>query len=81
MRFYVNALWDDKAGVFYSDSDIVGLHIEAETLGEFETEMNQIAPMLIIENHVSKQDFAKKSLADMIPSIFFQAPKNGFAAA
>ena len=28
MNFFVKAVWDEEAKVFYSDSDIVGLHIE-----------------------------------------------------
>ena len=35
-HFFIKAIWDDEAQVFYSESDIKGLHIEAETLAEFE---------------------------------------------
>ena len=35
MNFFVKAVWDEEAKVFYSDSDIVGLHIEAETIEGF----------------------------------------------
>ena len=41
MNFFVKAVWDEDKMVFYSDSDIVGLHIEAETFGEI---MVDIAP-------------------------------------
>ena len=34
--YYVKALWDDEAQVFWSESDIKGLHIEPGTLAEFE---------------------------------------------
>lgn len=44
--FNVTARWDDEAGVFYSDSDIVGLHIEARTIEEFEAVMMDVAPSL-----------------------------------
>lgn len=44
--FNVTAHWDDEAGVFYSDSDIVGLHIEARTIEEFEAVMMDVAPSL-----------------------------------
>ena len=47
MNFLVKAVWDEEARVFYSDSDIVGLHIEAETLEEFREIMVDIAPELI----------------------------------
>ena len=31
-KYLVTAIWDEEAQVFYSKSDIHGLHIEAETL-------------------------------------------------
>lgn len=31
--FGVTVHWDEKANAFYSDSDIIGLHIEAKTAG------------------------------------------------
>lgn len=46
--FTVDAKWDDEAKVYYSESDIIGLHIEAETLEEFEQVMMQEAPDLIV---------------------------------
>ena len=49
--FYVTAVWDEEAGVYYSESDIVGLHIEAESIEDFEQEMLEFAAELIIENH------------------------------
>ncbi|MEP2889732.1 DUF1902 domain-containing protein [Tateyamaria sp.] len=81
MRFYIKALWDEESGVFYSESDIMGLHIEAETVEEFQAIMKDLAPVMIMENHVSKKDFSKKSILDMIPSIFFTPPSLGNAAA
>lgn len=81
MRFYVKALWDDEAGVFYSESDIVGLHIEAATIEDFVATMEELAPQMVVENHVSKQDIAKKSLLEMISSIIFQPPNHGSAVA
>ena len=81
MRFYVKALWDDEAGVFYSESDIVGLHIEAATIEDVVATMEELAPQMVVENHVSKQDIAKKSLLEMISSIIFQPPNHGSAVA
>jgi len=81
MRFYVKALWDDEAEVFYSESDIVGLHIEAATIDEFVSTMEELAPQMVVENHVTKQDFAKKSPLEMVSSIIFQRPSHGSAAA
>lgn len=72
--FCVKALWDDEAGVFVSESDIVGLHIEAESLEEFERVMREEAPRLILANHVSREELATRSLLDLVPSIFWQPP-------
>ena len=49
--FFVRARWDAEAKVFYSESDIDGLHIEADTVEEFEPIMLQLAPELIAANH------------------------------
>lgn len=49
--FYVRAVWDEEARVFYSESDISGLHIEAQTIEEFEAVMNEYAPELVRFNH------------------------------
>ena len=72
--FSVTAIWDAEAGVFYSDSDITGLHIEADTLDEFQAEMMRLAPELIIENHFSTADLKNKSFLDLMPSIIFNRP-------
>lgn len=49
--FNVTAHWDDEARVFYSESDIVGLHIEAATIEDFEAVMNEVVPDLMAANH------------------------------
>ena len=72
--FSVTAHWDDVAKVFYSDSDIVGLHIEAATIEEFEVVMMDIAPGLVISNHVSKAELAALAPEDVIPAILWQRP-------
>ena len=72
--FNVTAHWDDEAGVFYSDSDIVGLHIEAGTIEEFEAVMMDVAPSLVIANHVSKDELASSAPEDLIPAILWQRP-------
>ena len=58
--FYVRAHWDGEAKVFYSESDILGLHIEATTIEEFEGVMNEVAADLILANHYSAQDIANR---------------------
>jgi hypothetical protein len=54
--FNVTAHWDDEAQVFYSDSDIIGLHIEAATIDEFEAVMMDVAPGLVVANHTTKEE-------------------------
>lgn len=74
LMFYVRACWDDEAKVFYSESDIIGLHIEADTLDEFEEIMKTCARDLIFENHV-KADWSQRPLRDLVPSILWQRPE------
>lgn len=73
--FFVRACWDAEAKVFYSESDIRGLHIEADSLEEFEKILNAEAPGLIVNNHIERQSLAKASIADLIPSIIWQRPE------
>ena len=35
LTFTVKAVWDEDLKIFFSESDIIGLHIEAKTLEEF----------------------------------------------
>jgi hypothetical protein len=78
--FEVSAIWDGEAKVYYSKSDIIGLHIEAATLDEFEVLLMEFAPELVIANHVSKQDLARKSLAELVPAILWRRPDPAAAA-
>ena len=73
--FYVRALWDADAKVFYSESDIFGLHIETATIEEFETVMTDMAADLIIANHYSAQDIANRPLRELVPAILWQRPE------
>lgn len=66
--FYVKAIWDEEAKLFYSESDIIGLHIEAATLEDFQQIANDLAPDLIVENHIDAHDFAEKPLKEIIPA-------------
>ena len=72
--FNVTAHWDDEAKVFYSDSDIVGLHIEAQTIEEFEDLMMELAPGLVMANHVTKAELESSAPEDLIPAILWQRP-------
>jgi hypothetical protein len=48
--FMVTATWDPEAGVFYSQSDIPGLHVEAATFDEFVALVRDLAPEMIADN-------------------------------
>ena len=48
--FYVKAIWDPEAGVWYSESNIQGLILETATLAEFESLAKHFAPELLAEN-------------------------------
>ena len=50
-NFHVRGIWDDEAGVFYSESDVTGLHIEAPTWEAFVDLANAIVPELLEANH------------------------------
>ncbi len=80
-NYIVKAIWDEDAGVFYSESDIVGLHIEAKSLDEFEKIMHENAFDLVVANHIKPQELAKSKIADLIPTIFWERGANGMAAA
>lgn len=73
--FKVTAVWDVDAKVFYSQSDIEGLHIEAADLDEFEEIMMDVAPELIIANHRTAPEIAEHSFKDLIPAILWQRPE------
>ena len=69
MNFFVRAVRDEEAKVFISESDIVGLHIEAATLEEFREIMVDIAPELVLANHVTNNDLLTKSLRELVPVV------------
>jgi hypothetical protein len=55
-EFHVIARWDEEARVFYSESDIPGLVVEAETFDEFVDLVQHFVPELLAENGLKKQD-------------------------
>jgi hypothetical protein len=83
--FYVRAFWDDEAKVFVSESDIKGLHIEAETLDEFEAVLFEHARELVFENHIKPQlgrhAFDDLFSGKLFPGIVWQRPANADACA
>lgn len=79
--FFVKALWDDEAKVFYSESDIEGLHIEAANIDDFEEVMFDAAVDLIVANHISLPELAETPLRDLIPAILWERPSTTPVAA
>jgi len=55
--FYVKPCWDKEARVFYTESDIEGLHVEAATLEEFRAVVMDAAAELIVANIGSAKRF------------------------
>ena len=49
-HFYVRACWDAEAAVFYSETDIPGLTVEAPTLASFQQLILDLAPEMLAEN-------------------------------
>ena len=72
-KYFVTAVWDADEQVFYSESDIEGLHIEADTMEEFESVMVELAPDLIIANHLSPDEIGEVPLRELIPSIVLRS--------
>ena len=79
--FYVRACWDADANIYYSESDIEGLHIEAKDLDEFEAVMMEVAPELVIANHVEVLQLKNTPLKDLVPAILWQRPQEKLACA
>ncbi len=48
--YHVKARWDAEARVYYSETDIPGLNIEAETLREFIEIAEDLAPQMLEAN-------------------------------
>ncbi|WP_375567812.1 DUF1902 domain-containing protein [Oceaniradius stylonematis] len=45
--YTVRAVWDDDAKVWVADSDIEGLHIEADSIDAFESTLHASPPSLL----------------------------------
>lgn len=79
--FVIKALWDEDAKVFYSESNIIGLHIEAATIEEFERLMHENALDLVMANHIKPHELIEKKLSDLIPTIFWERDTGQVVAA
>jgi len=74
-------VWDDEAEVYYSESDITELNIEVETLDVFEEVLFDVAPELIMTNHIRPRDFKNTPLNELFPAILWQCPHAHLAKA
>jgi len=72
--FFVRAAWEEEAGAFVSESDLIGLHIETATLDEFEDILKEVGPELIVANHLTAAELGEKPYEDQIPTILWQRP-------
>ena len=72
--FYVKALWDEEVSRWYSESDIDGLHIETDTLDEFEEVIEEHAADLIMANHYKADDLLNMSLKNFVHTILWKRP-------
>lgn len=79
--FFVRAIWDDEAKVYYSETDIFGLNIETKTLDEFEEIMNALALEMIMDNHLAIHDLMSLPIRDWVPTIIWQRPLENAVAA
>ncbi len=79
--FYVKALWDDEANIWYSETDIEGLFINAKDLDEFEEVINEFAGELVLENHWRQEQLAKDMIQNTVPIIIWQRPSQTRQAA
>lgn len=66
--YEVRAIWDDENKLWYCESDLIGLHIEAGTFAEFRELMHTFAADLIVTNHYSDEDLGGDP-RDLIPAI------------
>lgn len=50
-EYVIHAVWDESAGVFYAESNVPGLHVEAETIQQFIDVLQDVVPELLAANH------------------------------
>ena len=79
--FYVKALWDEDAKVWYSETDIEGLFIETKTLDEFQDIMPELAREMIFANHTPHLDEATVAPQDLFATVTWIPPSPAASAA
>ncbi|MEL6550692.1 MAG: DUF1902 domain-containing protein [Pseudomonadota bacterium] len=73
-RFYAKPIWDPEAEVWISDSNIIGLHLEAKTLAEFEELVDEFAAELILSNHFRGKLPSDENLGSWLPTVVINQP-------
>lgn len=73
--YSVTAVWDPEAKVYYAQSDIIGLHVEAANLEDFQALVRDLAVELIMTNHVSPEEIANTPIRDLVPGIIWSLPE------
>jgi Domain of unknown function (DUF1902) len=79
--FFVKALWDDEANVWYSETDIEGLFINAKNLEKFEEVISGFAGDLVLENHWHCDQVPEDLINITVPIILWQRPTQARHAA
>lgn len=72
MTFYVRPVFDADAGVYYSESDIVGLHVEAGSIHEFNEIVRSIVHEIVLENHVKPARERSGEPSETVASILLE---------
>ena len=62
-RFYVKALWDVETEIYYSETNIPGLVVEAPTPAEFQALVANLAPEMLQDNAGIHAETVKISLS------------------
>lgn len=77
--FYVRAIWDPDAMTYYTESDIIGLHLESRSLAEIEELVVELGPEMIAANHMTPEELAATPLPDLVPTIVLHLPEPAHA--
>ena len=72
--FHVRPVWDDEVKRWYSQSDVLGLAIETDTLDEFEEVLLEVAREVIFANHYSAEELVSTPLKDLVPILVWERP-------
>ena len=69
--YTVRPIWDEETATYSVESDIDGLFIETKTVEEAREVVLDVAPDLIVHNHMSDKDRANADLSAILPLIVF----------